>query len=328
MKTCKPLIVGIPAALLLSGYFLIAPSYAFLQDHTPETKTEDFRISTNVDLVLLDVSVKDSKGGYVSNLTKENFTIEENGVPQKIATFLGKDVPVSAGLVLDASGSMRNKRQDVNTAGLAFVNASNPQDQIFVVDFNDKVRSGLPDDVAFTDDVPLLRQALNKHPTEGRTALYDAIASALKHLDAGTRDKKTLLVVSDGGDNASRLSGAETMRLIEESHATIYTIGLFDPDDVDRNPGVLRRIAAVSGGECFLLDKVEDIVPTGRRIAQDIRKRYTIGYIPDRGNGKLTGLRKVHVTALAPDHGKLIVRTRASYIDSRLAAQSKLVAKN
>ena len=321
MQTTKALVLTFPATILFSALFLISPSYALFQDNKPDSQGEDFKISTNVDLVLLDVSVKDSRGGYVSGLTKDNFTIEENGIRQKINTFLGKDVPVAAGLVLDASGSMRNKRNDVNTAGLTFVDASNRQDQIFVVDFNDKVRSGLPDDVAFTDDVNLLRIALTKHRTEGRTALYDAIAAALKHLETGERDKKTLLVVSDGGDNASKLSTAETMRLIEESHATIYTIGLSDPDDVDQNPGVLRRIAAVSGGECFLLDHVEDIVPTGKKIAQDIRKRYTIGYIPDRGNGKTGGLRKIHVTATAPDHGKLIVRTRTSYIDSRLLAE-------
>ncbi len=315
MKIRKALIVGIPSTVLLSGLLFIHPAHAVSQSD------QDFKISTNVDLVLLDVSVKDVKGGYVSDLTKDNFTIEENGVKQKITTFLGKDVPVAAGLVLDASGSMRNKRNDVNTAGLAFVDASNKQDQIFVVDFNDKVRSGLPDDVAFTDDLGLLRIALNKHRTEGRTALYDAIAAALKHLDAGERDKKTLLIVSDGGDNASKLSTAEAMRVIEESHATIYTIGLSDPDDVDQNPGVLRRIAAVSGGECFLLNHVEDIIPTGKKIAQDIRKRYTIGYIPDRGTGKTEVLRKIHVGATSPDHAKLVVRTRTSYIDTHLIAQ-------
>jgi Ca-activated chloride channel homolog len=314
LKLRKALIFTVPTAVLLSALFLIVPSYGFFQ------KDDDFKISTSVDLVLLDVSVKDSKGGYVSDLNKDNFVIEENGIPQKITTFLNKDVPVEAGLVLDASGSMKPKRTEVNNAGLTFVDASNPQDQIFVLDFNDKVRSGLPDDVPFTDDIGLLREALSKHPTEGRTALYDAIAAALKHLEAGDREKKTLLVVSDGGDNASRISAAEIMRLIEESKATIYTIGLAEPDDPDQNPGVLKRIAAVSGGECFLLTKVEDIIPTSRKIAKDIRNRYTVGYIPDRGNGKAAGLRKIHVTATAPDRGKLLVRTRTSYIDSRLLA--------
>jgi VWFA-related protein len=314
MKTPTALVATIPAAFLFAAVFFIAPSSAQLQ-------SEDFKISTNVNLVLLDVSVKDSKGGYVSNLTQGNFTIEENGVPQKITTFVGKDVPVEAGLVLDASGSMRNKREQVNNAGLAFLDASNPHDQIFVVDFNDKVRSALPDEVAFTDDIGILRTALSKHRTEGRTALYDAIAAALKHLESGDREKKTLLVVSDGGDNASNLTQAEAMRMIEESKATIYTIGLAEPDDPDQNPGVLRRIAAISGGECFLLDKVEDVIPTSKKIAQDIRKRYTIGYIPDRGNGKAAVIRKIHVSAIAPDRGRLIVRTRTSYIDPRLIAE-------
>jgi Ca-activated chloride channel family protein len=277
----------------------------------------DFRISTNVNLVLLDVSVKDAKGGYVTDLSKDNFRVEENGVPQKIASFSNVDVPVEAGLILDDSGSMRSKRPEVNTAGLTFVDASNPRDQMFVLDFNDKVRSGLPDDVPFTDDRPLLREALSKHRTEGRTVLYDAVAAALKHLETGQREKKTLIVVSDGGDNASKHTLAEAMRLIEESKTTIYTVGIYDSDDPDRNPGVLRRMANVSGGECFLLNKLEEIVPVCKKIAQDIRKRYTIGYIPDRGNST-QALRKIHVSANAPDHGHLIVRTRTSYLDSKL----------
>ncbi len=282
---------------------------------------DEFRIATDVELVLLDVSVKDAKGGYVSGLQKENFTIEEDGVPQKITSFLNKDVPVEAGLVFDASGSMRNKRDQVNLAGLAFVDASNPQDQIFVMDFNDEVRLGLPEDVPFTDNVDMLRVALSRDPTQGRTVLYDAIAASLKHLDMGHRDKKTLVIVSDGGDTASKLSLNEAMNLVAQSHATIYTVGIYDDDDPDQNPGVLKRIAALSGGECFILKNVNDIVSTGQKIAKDIRSRYTIGYIPEHKPGSKSGVRKVRVTATAPDHGKLVVRTRTSYVD-----QHELVA--
>jgi Ca-activated chloride channel family protein len=274
----------------------------------------DFKISTDVNLVLLDISVKDAKGGYVSNLSKENFRIEEDGVAQKITFFSNSDVPVEAGLVLDDSGSMLSKRQEVAVAGLTFVDSSNPMDQIFVLDFNDKVRWGLPDNVPFTDNLDLLRAALSRHPAGGRTALYDAIAAGLKHLESGQRDKKTLLVVSDGGDNQSRHTLAETMRLIEESHATIYTVGIYDADDPDRNPGVLKRIASVSGGECFLLRRTSDIIPTTRKIAEDIRKRYTIGYIPDRKHGK-RGLRRIHVSATGSGHSRMTVRTRTSYRD-------------
>ena len=121
--------------LLALPFFALVPLWAFLQ-------SDDFKISTNVDLVLLDISVKDAKGGYVSNLTGDNFKIEENGIPQKITSFTNMDVPVAVGLILDASGSMRTKRRDVDVAGLTFIDASNPKDQIFVMDFNDKVLAG------------------------------------------------------------------------------------------------------------------------------------------------------------------------------------------
>lgn len=276
----------------------------------------DFKISTDVDLVLLDVSVKDSKGGYVSDLTPDRFHVEENGIPQKITSFMNMDAPVAAGLILDSSGSMRSKRDDVNIAGLTFIDASNPKDQIFVFDFNDKVLPGLPAGVPFTDNIDMLRVALTKHRVEGKTVLYDAIAAGLKHLQSADRERRTLVVVSDGGDNASRYTLARLMQAIEDSQTTIYTVGIADQDDPDRNPGVLQRIAAVSGGESFQLDRYEDIIPTLKKIAVDIRHRYTIGYVPDRGNTKI-GLRKIHVTASAPDHGRLIVRTRTSYTDPR-----------
>jgi Ca-activated chloride channel homolog len=295
--------------LLALPLFLLVPLWAFLQ-------TDDFRISTNVDLVLLDISVKDAKGGYVADLTGDHFKIEENGIPQKIVSFANMDVPVAAGLILDASGSMRSKRNDVNVAGITFIDSSNPKDQMFVMDFNDKVLPGLPDDVPFTDDIELLRPALSKHRVEGKTVLYDAIEAGMKHLESAQREKRTLVVVSDGGDNASRHNLAQLMQAIEDSQTTIYTVGIADPEDPDRNPGVLQRIASVSGGESFQLDRYEDIVPTLRKIAVDIRHRYTIGYVPDRGNTKI-GLRRIHVTASAPDHGRLIVHTRASYSDPR-----------
>lgn len=293
---------------LLALFFLV-PLQVF-----PES--DDFKISTNVDLVLLDVAVKDSKGAYVTNLTKDNFRIEENGIPQKITSFQNVDAPVAAGLILDASGSMRSKRSDVNTAALTLIDSSNPNDQVFIIDFNDKVRPALPQDVSFTDDIDLLREALSMHDTEGRTVLNDAIVEGLEHLELAERDKKTLIVVTDGGDNASKHNLAQLMQAIEKYHATVYTVGLFEPDDPDRNPGVLQRIAHISGGDCYILEKPEDVIPTGRKIAQDIRRRYTIGYVPDRGNTKI-GLRKIRVTATAPDGTRLVVHTRTSYDDPR-----------
>jgi VWFA-related protein len=291
-------------AKVLLPLLIIAPCLAFFQE-------SDFKISTNVEMVLLDVAVQDAKGGYVSKLPKEAFKVEENGISQTIAAFSNADVPVEVGLVMDASGSMRTRRDEVNTAGVAFIERSNPKDQIFVVNFNDTVREGLPASVPFTDRIDLLRMALSTGRPEGRTLLYDAIAEGLRHLETGNRDKKTLVLVTDGGDNRSQLSLPDIMQMIVESHTTIYTVGLFDADDPYRNPGVLKRIAAVSGGEAFLPKNSSEVVPICEKIAKDIRNRYTIGYIPNRATG--AGLRKIRVTASSPDRGKLIATSRTSY---------------
>ena len=186
-------------------------------------------------------------------------------------------------------------------------------DEIFVINFNDKVRFGLPPAMPFSDNIKALATALEKDQPVGRTTLYDAIAAALKHLEMGTRDRKTLIVVSDGGDNASRHMLPDILQMIEESHATVYTVGLFDLDDPDRNPRVLKRIASMSGGEAFLPEKLDDVIPICKKIAQDIRNRYVIGYVPARrsANG---GLHTIKVTAMAPHHGRLIVQTRTSYV--------------
>jgi Ca-activated chloride channel homolog len=290
-------------------YLLLGPVAGFPQNALP---TGEFKVRTDVDLVLLDVSVKQAKGGYVSGLARDNFQIFENGEPQKITEFSSADVPVAVGLVMDDSGSMEFKRPEVVTAGLIFIGASNPQDQMFVVNFNDKVRSGLPETVSFTDNLHLLHSALAQDAPQGRTALYDAVAFALKHLESGRRDKKTLVIVSDGGDNVSKHTLKELMVLIQESRATIYTVGIFAPDDPDRNPGVLERIARISGGESFLPSGLDEVVPICRQIARDIRNRYMIGYIPVHSGDK-AALRKIHIVAKAPDRGKLVVRTRTSY---------------
>src|SRR5712692_2772816 len=150
---------------------LLAAGAAIAQP--PKPRDQEYTIRTEVNLVLLDVSVKDAKGGYVSGLNKDNFRVYENGKPQPITQFAHADIPVSVGLAVDNSGSMRPKRREVITAALAFIQASNPHDEMFVVNFNDKVRRGLPDLLPFTDDVQELREALSKGDPEGRTALYD-----------------------------------------------------------------------------------------------------------------------------------------------------------
>jgi Ca-activated chloride channel family protein len=300
----------------MSGFSLSLVLFAgFLVHAGPQTdaaQSGEFKISTEVRLVLLDVSVTSRKGGYVSGLTKNDFHVYENGITQPITVFSNADVPVTVGLVIDDSGSMKSKRPEVVTAGLAFAGVSNPRDEIFIVNFDDTVRLGLPDNVPFSDNAELLRSALSQDRPEGRTSLYDAISSALNHLESGRRDKKALVVISDGDDNASKCTFPELLRLIQESRATIYTVGIFELSDPDRNPGVLKRIAAASGGECFLPGDIDHVVQICKKIAKDIRSRYTIGYTPARTDSK-PGLRRIRVEAVTADHEKLAVRTRSGY---------------
>jgi VWFA-related protein len=284
---------------------LAAAGVAVQNPHQPYT------ISVNVELVLLDVGVKDPDGGFVTGLQKSNFRVLEDGHPREITHFASVDTPVTVGLVVDDSGSMRGKRPEVVMAGLAFAKASNPQDEFFVINFNNSVVRGLPPQLPFTDDLQTLRAALYYGQPVGQTALYDAIAYGLRHLDLGHRDKRTLIVVSDGGDNVSDLSLSELVHLVVASRATIYTVGLFDPVNRDLNPGALRKLANISGGEYFEPKALDQVLPTLEKISKDIRNRYTVGYIPDEKNDQRT-VRSIKVTA-AQQGRKLLVKTRTEY---------------
>ncbi len=281
---------------------------------------QNFTIQTTSRLVLLDVSVKDAAGGFVSGLTKDQFKVFEDGKPQQISQFANSDIPVTAGIVVDESGSMRPKRAQVVTAALVFIQASNPMDEMFIVNFNEKPRRGLPDEILFSDNVHQLRAALWQGDPEGRTALYDAIEMALHQLDFGRQAKKTIVLISDGGDNHSKHTQQEVMKDVLSSLATIYTVGIYDEDDPEKNEGVLKSLAHVSGGVFYHPQALSEIVPICRQIAQDIRTRYTIGYIPSDA-GKM--VRHIKVVASSPDHPKLIVRTRTSYVFSDKDAASR-----
>jgi VWFA-related protein len=296
--------------------------YAMSGQRDLKTDEREYTISDNVDLVLLDASVTDARHGYVSGLAESNFRVLEDGHPREITHFASVDTPVTIGLVVDNSGSMRFKRPEVVLAGLAFAKESNPQDEFFVVNFNNSVLRGLPLRTMFTDQLQLLRAALYYGEPQGQTALYDAVAYSLRHLEYSHREKRTLIVVSDGGDNVSKIGFPQLLKLIGSSRATIYTVGLYDAEDHDLNPGVLRKMASISGGEFFQPSNVNEIVPIFDKISKDIRNRYTIGYVPDEVNDKRT-VRSVRV--LAHQGGrKLVVRTRTTY---RMASSSELVAQ-
>src|SRR3954466_14925828 len=193
---------------------------------SPESR---YTINVNVREVVLHATVRNRKGTPVAGLGVENFQVFEDRVQQPIKHFSHEDIPVTVGLVIDNSGSMRPKRAEVIAAALAFATSSNPQDQMFLVNFNEHVTFGLPHDVAFTDRADQLKDAMRSVKADGKTALYDAVAVALDHLEQGNRDKKVLIVVSDGADNASKRSKAEMLDLAAKSNAIIYSVGIYEP---------------------------------------------------------------------------------------------------
>jgi Ca-activated chloride channel homolog len=293
---------------------MVLPSFAGSRQSPPsqDRRGNTYTLRVDVDMVVLRATVQTRKNILVSGLDKDDFQVYEDGKLQPIKHFSHEDIPVTIGLVVDNSGSMKPKRRDVIAAGLVFARSSNPQDQMFVVKFNERVSFGLPENTPFTDQVTRLELALSRVASDGETALYDAVAAALEHLKKGNCDKKVLIVISDGGDNASKHKLADILALVRQHDAIIYTIGIFDEHDSDRNPGVLKQLAKDTGGEAFLPESLQEIAPICERIAHDIRNQYTLAYVPT--NRKRDGTyRAIQVKASAPGHAHLSVRTRPGY---------------
>jgi VWFA-related protein len=312
--------------LLLAGIVALLGISSAQQVASPGVQGEPYVINVNVNMVALHATVLDHKNVPVAGLSKESFQVFEDGVPQQITQFSHEDIPVTVGLVVDNSGSMGNKRSHVIAAALAFARSSNPQDQMFVVNFNERVSFALPPSAPFTDNVQQLEVALSTMRASGETALYDAIAAALGQLGKGNRDKKVLIIISDGGDNASKLSLARVMTLAQQSTAVIYSIGIFDEHQAENNPGVLRKLAESTGGETFLPESLTDVGPICERIAHDIRSQYSLSYVPRNGepDGKY---RTIRVDASAPGRGRLRVRTRTGYLPPAPNSASSAEAK-
>jgi Ca-activated chloride channel family protein len=281
----------------------------------PDSRPHDFKLSVDVDLVIFNVTVTDARGRSVQGLSRDNFRIVEAGQEQSIQFVRPEDIPATVGLVIDNSGSMRRKRSDVIDAALAFAQSSNPQDEIFIVNFNERVSMGLPEGQSFTSDIDQLRAALANTRAEGKTALYDAVAAALKHLEAGTHQRKALVILSDGGDNASGQTGNGALALAGQSNASIYTIDIDDPDDQDQNPKVLRDLAQLTAGEAYRAKTLDELPGIWRKIAGGIRNQYTIGYISKNRVHDGT-FRSVKVAAAGKDGKPLRVRARKGYFAS------------
>ena len=269
--------------------------------------------SSRADLVVLQVSVVDRRAGFVAGLPREAFVVRENGRAQPIAVFDQNDTPVTVGLVIDNSTSMVPHLNSVRAAGLAFAQSSHPDDELFTVNFNENVWPGLPPDQPFTSDQTLLRQALARSTARGKTALFDALLTALRHGDRGSQPRKVLVLVSDGGDNASQAQFSEVVEAALRRDVVIYTICLADGTDREAKPGLLRELAKITGGESFFPRSSEEITPTLERIAKDIRSSYTIGYAPPSGAAPGTR-RRIEVALQGREYGKFSVRSRSLYV--------------
>jgi Ca-activated chloride channel homolog len=311
--------------LIILGVLVLLHCIASAQEAMPPEQgraQEEYTLKLHSDIVMLNATVVDRHNAPVSGLDKENFQIYEDGLPQQIRHFSSEDVPVTVGILIDNSGSMKPKRDDVITDALAFASSSNPRDQMFIVNFNEHVTLGLPAKIPFTDRREELQRALTGIRTVGQTALYDGIIAGLTHLQLGTRDKKVLILISDGGDNASNSHLTQVIEMAKQSSAIIYAIGIFDEDDDDRNPSVLKRLAKLTGGEAFFPESSKDIVSICEKIARDIRSQYTLVYVPNIATPDAK-YRTVEVKASAPGHGRLTVRTRPGYFTSSVTSQPK-----
>lgn len=265
------------------------------------------QISVTVNMVVLHASVTSPAGAAVTGLTAEDFKVYEEKTLQTLRLFRHDDLPLSVGLVVDHSGSTRSKLADVVSAARKFVQSSSTEDEMFVVNFNDSPSFGLPAATPFSHDAEELARAVANTPAEGMTALYDAILLALGRLQSGTRDKKVLVIFSDGADNASTHKLAEILQLAERSNVMLYTIGLFDLADPDRNPGVLRRLAHASGGDAYFPKRLTELNDVCERIARDLRNQYTLGYLSS-SVAPPGVFRRIRVVA-----GKNSIRTRPGY---------------
>ncbi|HLY61514.1 MAG TPA: VWA domain-containing protein [Terriglobia bacterium] len=308
MKSEHRISIILMALILFFGWASLAEAIG--QEPLPPNP---YTINVNVGLTVLPVSVVDNKNHRVSGLTKDNFQVFEDGRRQDIALFEDKDAPVTIAFVVDNSMSMQPKHAAVLAAATAFAESSNPSDEIFVVNFNQAVHVELPAGVPFTRSPEELRSALSIVNATGRTALYDAIAAALDHLKMGTGGKKYVIVVSDGGDNASHLSKSDILAMAKSSNAAIYSVAILDENYSDQDPSILRKLSHVSGGEFYSPETVPGVIETLKLIARDIRQQYTLGYIPSNQaeGGKFHA---VKVTASLPGEGKLTVHTRSGYL--------------
>ena len=302
MKGMRTFLISVVTAAALGA--------SSLHEGRASAQQASFRSSSS-ELVVLPVTVMDKEGGFVADLPAERFVVLDNGRRQAVSLFTNEDIPVTMGIVIDNSGSMRSKLGLVIAATIALAKSSNPDDEIFTLEFNDRVRDPFPRNKTLrAGDLGALEAGLRSFNPEGRTALYDALMSALDRLDGASGARKVVVVMSDGADNASAATLDGVLARAHRSNAAFYTIGLFDRDDPDKNPGVLKSLAQATGGERFLPASPGYLLQACERIAREIRSAYTIGYVPPDRDG---AYHKIQVQIEPREARRLVARTRPGY---------------
>jgi VWFA-related protein len=291
---------------------LAGTSQSFSTEHLRVNEDDQTQIVVTANLVLLPVKVTDARGTFVPGLKLQDFGVYEDGQLQKLTVFEEGDTPVTVGLVVDHSRSMGPKLPDVIIAVSSFAHSSNPQDEMFVVDFNDDVSVELMRGKAFSNDAKELEEALKAVSARGRTALYDAVSEGLHHLQYGHLEKKALIIISDGGDNASHFKYSEVLAQARQSQSLIYSIALVGSDLEEENPDLLRRLCKDTGGIAYFPREGESVANVSQEIARDLREQYTLGFVPQNIK-RADVFRKIEVKVTAPGHGRLRVRTRQGY---------------
>jgi Ca-activated chloride channel family protein len=278
-------------------------------------------MSVETDLVTLPVTVVDRHGRLVPGLTREQFTIYDNGEPRPIEFFTSEELPATIGLVIDSSSSMRGRRAEIVAAGSSFAAFSHPLDELFTVNFNETAWLGLPPYVRFAETPAQLRTALSRAPAAGLTALYDGVGRALDYVQLGMHERRALVIVSDGGDNASSRTLEDVMEQARRANAVIYSVILFTPDQHDAKPHVLRKLARETGGEAFVPKRADDMSKVFIHIAREIRSGYLLAFSPPESAE--SGYRILRVQIDADDHRPLVARTRTGYYARQMATGAR-----
>jgi VWFA-related protein len=290
---------------MLPASFLTIVTLLFLGLQPPARVEPQAELSVDVPLVLISVQVTTPLGNAVAHLTLEDFRLFEDNAEQRITYFSKEDAPLSVGLLFDASGSMRNKMRKSMAAVSTFFQTANPEDEFFLIEFNERPRLLLP----FTQNLNTIRARLARVKPFGRTALLDAIRLALSEMKSARNTRKAILILSDGGDNRSRHTETEIARLASESDAQVYSMGIFDPEDSpkrtreERNgPRLLNELAGQTGGRHFPVQDLDELPDICARIGAEFRNQYVLGYSPANA-GRDGKYRQVRVLVAAPAKG-------------------------